>query len=431
MTFSLPNSESVFQEAQAFLVGGVNSPVRAFGAVGGTPPFIQRAKGSRLWDIDGHRYIDYVGSWGPMILGHAHPKVTKAIKEALKNGTSFGAPTIKEVEFAALIRSAYPSLEKVRFVNSGTEATMSAIRLARGFTGKDKLIKFEGAYHGHADYLLVKAGSGATTLGVPTSAGVPDDFAAHTLLARYNDLESVKALLEAHRGKIAAIILEPVCGNMGLVAPKGTFLQQLAELVRREGVLLIFDEVMTGFRLALGGAQDLYGIKPDLTCLGKIIGGGLPVGAFGGRQEIMDKLAPEGPVYQAGTLSGNPLAMAAGYATVSELARLNPYKQLNESTKKLVDGIQERAAEHHLPLVTARLGSMFSIFFTGESAVDNYDQVQKVSRERFKVFYHEMLEQGVYWPPSPYEACFVSTAHGDFEIQKTLDAVDQAFGRIE
>jgi glutamate-1-semialdehyde 2,1-aminomutase len=430
MPFSLANSEQVFKEAQKILVGGVNSPVRAFGSVGGTPPFIHKAKGPYLWDIDGHRYIDYVGSWGPMILGHCHPKVIKAINRAAKEGTSFGAPTVREVEFAALIRQAFPSVARVRFVNSGTEATMSAIRLARGYTGRDKIIKFEGAYHGHADYLLVKAGSGATTLGVPDSAGVPAEFAAHTLLARYNDFDHVYQLIRENRGSVAAIILEPVCGNMGLVPPKGPFLQQLAELTKNEEILLIFDEVMTGFRLALGGAQELYGVLPDLTCLGKIIGGGMPVGAFGGREDIMAQLAPEGPVYQAGTLSGNPLAMAAGFATVSELVKMNPYKQLNERAKQLVDGIKKLAEQKGIPLVAARVGSMFSFFFSEETEVNDYDQVQCINADSFRIFYHAMLERGIYLPPSPYEAWFLSAAHGKSEIQKTLEAADSALERV-
>ncbi len=426
MSNSFDKSEQAFRRAQESLVGGVNSPVRAFGSVGGTPPFIARAKGAYLWDVDDNQYIDYVGSWGPMILGHTHPKVVAAINAAAESGTSFGAPTVQEVTFAELIRQAYPSMERVRFVNSGTEATMSAIRLARGATGRDKIIKFEGAYHGHADYLLVKAGSGATTLGVPNSAGVPADFAAHTLLARYNDLDHVKKLLGENQGSVAAIIIEPVCGNMGLVAPQGTFLQELSQLARAEGVLLIFDEVMTGFRLAFGGAQELYGIEPDLTCLGKVIGGGLPVGAFGGRADLMQQLAPEGPVYQAGTLSGNPLAMAAGLATVRELQALNPYKELNRSAKTLCDGVKAEADCCGVPMVVARIGSMFSFFFTAAKQVDNYDEVQGISADRFKGFYHSLLEQGVYPPPSPYEAWFLSIAHGEEEIAQTIEAAGRA-----
>lgn len=431
MPISLINSERLFQEAQKILVGGVNSPVRAFRSVGGTPPFIRRAKGAYLFDVDGNRYVDYVGSWGPMILGHRHPKVIRAIKKAIKDGLSFGAPTAKEVEFASLLKEACPSIEKIRFVSSGTEATMSAIRLARGFTGRDKVIKFEGAYHGHADYLLVKAGSGATTLGVPNSAGVPKEFVSHTLLARYNDFEHVHELVVQNKDSVAAIILEPVCGNMGLVAPKGPFLQQLAELTKNEGILLIFDEVMTGFRLALGGAQELYGVVPDLTCFGKIIGGGMPVGAFGGRKDVMSKLTPEGPVYQAGTLSGNPIAMAAGLATVGELMRQDPYKNLDQQAKRLVDGIGQVAEKNQIPLVTARVGSMFSFFFTHDDEVKNYDQVKSVNAARFRVFYHAMLEQGIYPPPSPYEAWFLSTAHGNNEIQKTIEAAEVALSKIE
>jgi glutamate-1-semialdehyde 2,1-aminomutase len=431
MVFSLPNAERIFDEAKEVLVGGVNSPVRAFGSVGGTPPFIQRAKGARVWDVDGHRYIDYVGSWGPMILGHAAPKVIKAIKKAASLGTSFGAPTVQEARFASLIQRILPSMEKVRFVNSGTEATMGAIRLARGFTEKSKIIKFAGAYHGHADHLLVQAGSGATTLGVPNSAGVPEEFVQHTLLARFNDLESVQALIAAHHGEIAALIVEPICGNMGVIPPKGSFLRQLSDLLKEEGIVLIFDEVMTGFRVGLTGAQGLYGIDPDLTCLGKIIGGGLPVGAFGGSTEIMKRLAPQGPVYQAGTLSGNPLAMAAGMATLEELVRRNPYKELNERCKQLVDGLQGLAEEKRLKIHFSRVGSMFSFFFTDQEDVSNYDQVQKINTRYYKKFFHALLEEGVYLPPSAYEACFISTAHGTFEIKKTLEAAERAFGVLQ
>ncbi len=431
MVKSFTKSTQLFEKSKKVLVGGVNSPVRAFGSVGGTPLFISQAKGAYLWDEDGNRYLDYVGSWGPMILGHAYPSVIAAVQQAAESGTSFGAPTAREIEFARLIQQAFPSMEQIRFVNSGTEATMSAIRLARGFTGRDKIIKFEGAYHGHADYLLVKAGSGATTLGVPTSKGVPASFTEHTLLARYNDLAQVQQLLEQHRGEVAAIILEPVCGNMGLVAPQGPFLQQLAELAKAENVLLIFDEVMTGFRVAFGGAQELYGIRPDLSCLGKIIGGGLPVGAFGGRADIMAHLAPEGPVYQAGTLSGNPLAMAAGHAMIQALAEQKPYSQLNQTAKIIVDGIRERAEQRHIPMVAARLGSMFSFFFTDQAAVTNYDEVQQISADRFKVFYHGMLEQGVYLPPSPYEAWFLSTEHGEAEVEITLSAAEHALDLVK
>lgn len=426
MAFGLPNSTRLFAEAKALLVGGVSSPVRSFKSVGGTPPFIQRAKGAHLYDVDGHRYLDYVASFGPMILGHATPRVVKAIRQAAKRGTSYGAPTVEELGLAAHIQRAFPSMERMRLVNSGTEATMSAIRVARGFTKKNKIIKVAGGYHGHADHLLVKAGSGATTFGEPDSAGVPAEFAAHTLIVPYNDLAAVEAMIKAHHADLAAMIIEPVCGNMGLVLPKGNYLIQLADLLASHAILLIFDEVITGFRVAFGGAQDLYGIRPDLTCLGKIIGGGLPMGVYGGRADIMKCVAPEGPVYQAGTLSGNPLAVAAGLATIKELAKRDPYLGLNERTKFLVDELQAIAIALRIPICLPRLGSLFSIFFTEQSEVLNYEQVLRCDQERYRHFFHAMLGEGIYLPPSPFETCFVSTAHGDYEIAKTLAAARRA-----
>ncbi len=430
MSLSTVNSERLFSDAQRLLVGGVNSPVRAFKGVGGTPLFIHKAKGARLFDVDGHRYIDYVASFGPMILGHAPRPVIRAIRKAAKAGTSYGAPTVGEVSLAAHLQQAFPSLERMRLVNSGTEATMSAIRAARGFTGRDKILKVEGGYHGHADHLLVKAGSGATTLGAPDSAGVPAEFAAHTLLVPYNDLAAVEGMIDRYSDQIAAMIIEPICGNMGLVLPQGNYLIQLAELLAAKGILLIFDEVITGFRVALGGAQSLYGIRPDLTCLGKIVGGGLPIGVYGGRADIMKRVSPEGPVYQAGTLAGNPIAVAAGLATVQELMNTNPYLALNERTKYLVDRILAAADQRRISLRMSRIASLFSFFFTEASEIANYQQVQQVNKERYAQFFHAMLEEGVYLPPSPFETCFVSTAHGDYEIDKTITAAERALDRL-
>lgn len=398
---------SLFEEALQLMPGGVNSPVRAFGAVGGTPPFIARALGSKLWDVDGKEYIDYVGSWGPAILGHAHPKVVAAVQEVAERGLSFGAPTELENRLASMVIQILPSIEKIRFVNSGTEACMSAVRLARGATGRDKIIKFKGCYHGHADCLLVEAGSGAATFGVPSSAGVPKDFAKHTLVAPYNDLQTIEQLLQKNKNEIACVIVEPIAGNMGCVPPLDGFLTGLRELCDAHGALLIFDEVMTGFRVALGGAQELYHIRPDLTCLGKILGGGLPVGAYGGRKDLMDQVAPLGPVYQAGTLSGNPLAMTAGIKTLEQLTQYHVYDRLNEISAMLTSGIQEIIQTKKVPAHIQSVGSMWTLFFNKGPAA-------------FKKFLHAALTRGIYLPPSQFEACFVSLAHKKAEIDQTL-----------
>ena len=417
-------SRSLFKEAKRHIPGGVNSPVRAFKAVSGSPPFIARAEGSRIYDVDGNEYIDYVGSWGPMILGHCHPKVKEALKEAVDRGTSYGAPTALEVELARLIKEAYPSIEMVRMVNSGTEATMSALRVARAFTGRNKIIKFEGCYHGHSDSLLVKAGSGATTLGVPTSPGVPAHIAGDTCVARFNDLESVREIMEAHRDEVAAVIIEPIPGNMGVILPEAGFLQGLRELTEQQGSLLIFDEVMSGFRVAYGGAQGLYGIKPDLTCLGKIIGGGLPVGAFGGRRDVMGLLAPEGPVYQAGTLSGNPLAMTAGIETLKLLREGEIYRDLEEKTERLCKGLEEVLRGKGVPFHITRAGSMFTLFFT-EGPVKDYQDALRSDTSLFARFHKGMLERGVYLPPSQFEAAFLSLAHTQEDIERTIEAAGE------
>lgn len=408
---------NLFEEALKLMPGGVNSPVRAFGAVGGTPPFIARALGSKLWDVDGNEYIDYVGSWGPAILGHAHPKVVAAVQEAAECGLSFGAPTELENRLAAMVIQIFPSIEKIRFVNSGTEACMSAIRLARAATGRDKIIKFKGCYHGHADFLLVEAGSGAATFGIPSSAGVPKDFAKHTLVADYNDLASVEKLLAQNKNEVAAIIVEPVAGNMGCVPPCPGFLEGLQELRTKNQVLLIFDEVMTGFRVALGGAQELYNIRPDLTCLGKILGGGLPVGAYGGRKDLMDQVAPLGKVYQAGTLSGNPLAMTAGIKTLEQLTQYQVYDRLNEISNALTSGIKKIIETKKIPARIASVGSMWTLFF---------NQGPKA----FKKFFHAALKGGIYLPPSQFEACFVSLAHKKAEIDKTLDVFEPILAKM-
>ncbi len=424
------HSQHLYKQAQNTIPGGVNSPVRAFSGVGGTPVFIERADGAYLYDVDGNRYIDYVGSWGPMILGHNDNKIKKAVIEAIENGLSFGAPTEIEVKIANLIVELIPSIDKVRMVNSGTEATMSAIRLARGFTGRDKIIKFEGCYHGHADCLLVKAGSGALTFGQPNSPGVPADFAKHTLTCAYNDLNSVKTTFEQYPEQIACIIVEPVAGNMNCIPPMEGFLQGLRHLCDQYGALLIIDEVMTGFRVALGGAQSYYQVTPDLTCLGKIIGGGMPVGAFGGRKEIMDKLAPEGPIYQAGTLSGNPIAMAAGYACLTQLTDVSSYQKLNALTTELTTGLQQVALEKNIPLVTNQVGGMFGLFFTDAKQVNHYHDVMQCDIERFKRFFHLMLEQGIYFAPSAFEAGFMSLAHTRDDIQHTIDAARYSFSKL-
>ena len=409
-------SRILFEEARRLMPGGVNSPVRAFGAVGGTPVFIDHAEGASLVDVDGNTFIDFVGSWGPMILGHAHPDVTAAITEAVEGGTSFGAPGEMENRLARLIIDRVPSLEMVRMVNSGTEATMSAIRLARGYTGRDKIIKFEGCYHGHGDSFLIKAGSGALTLGVPSSAGVPVAVAGETLLARFNDLESVQALFRAQGEEVAALIIEPVAGNMGCIPAKTAFLEGLRELCTQHGALLVFDEVMTGFRVHPQGAQGLFGSTPDLSTFGKIIGGGLPVGAYGGRREIMEQVAPMGPVYQAGTLSGNPLAMAAGCATLA-LCNEDLYTQLERLGQRLADGVQAIITASSAELSMNRVGSMFTLFFTG-SDVNGYADVLGCDTDRFGRFFHHALENGIYLPPSQFETAFLSAAH-------TKDHIDQ------
>jgi glutamate-1-semialdehyde 2,1-aminomutase len=414
-------SEQLFAEALKYIPGGVNSPVRAFRAVGGQPFFVNKAKGARVWDVDGNKYIDYVGTWGPAILGHAHPKIIKAVRAAAQNGTSFGIPNPFEVTLAKMICAWVPSVQKVRMCNSGTEACMSAIRLARGFTKRDKIIKFDGCYHGHADSLLVKAGSGALTFGNPDSAGVPAAFTQHTVVLPYNDPEAVKAAFAANPNQIAGIIVEPVPGNAGLYLPKPGYLEFLREITKANDALLLFDEVMTGFRLAKGGAQERFGITPDLTCFGKVIGAGLPVGAFGGRAEIMDCLAPVGPVYQAGTLSGNPLAMAAGIAALEELAASDAYAKLEELGAALEAGMKDAAKSAGVPVQFNRCGSMFCGYFTSEP-VHNVADAMKSDRERFKKYFHGLLAEGVYIAPSQFEAGFMSTAHSAGDIAKTVKA---------
>ena len=422
-------SEELFKKALQYLPGGVNSPVRAFRAVGGNPFFVNKAKGCRIWDVDGNEYVDYVGTWGPAIHGHAHPRIVQAVQETAVYGTSFGIPNPLEVKMAEMIRRLVPSVEKVRMCNSGTEATMSAIRLARGFTGREKIIKFEGCYHGHADSLLVKAGSGALTFGYPDSAGVPAAFTQHTLLAPYNDLEAVKALFAANPGAIAGIIVEPVPGNSGVFAPLPGFLEGLREVTEKNGSLLIFDEVMTGFRVAKGGAQERFGIKPDLSCFGKIIGGGLPVGAFGGRAEIMDYLAPLGPVYQAGTLSGNPLAMAAGIASLELLLENDCYTKLEQLGQQLESGMQDAARSAGIPVRFNRVGAMFCAYFT-DQPVRNLADAMKSDRERFAKYFRGMLEQGVFLAPSQFEAGFLSTAHTEADIETTIRAAQTVLKKI-
>ncbi|WP_213991577.1 glutamate-1-semialdehyde 2,1-aminomutase [Sodalis sp. dw_96] len=426
----MSHSETLYAQAQQLIPGGVNSPVRAFNGVGGTPLFIERADGAWLYDVDGKAYIDYVGSWGPMVLGHNHQAVRDAVIDAVGRGLSFGAPTEIEVKMAALVTELMPSMDMVRMVNSGTEATMSAIRLARGYTGRDKIIKFEGCYHGHADGLLVKAGSGALTLGQPSSPGVPADFAKHTLTCTFNDVESVRQVFELYPREIACIIVEPVAGNMNCVPPLPDFLPGLRALCDEFGALLIIDEVMTGFRVALAGAQDYYGVVPDLTCLGKIIGGGMPVGAFGGRREVMQVLAPTGPVYQAGTLSGNPIAMAAGYACLNEIAKPGIYQTLTGLTERLAQGLLNAARAEGVPLVVNHVGGMFGLFFTDAPAVTCYRDVMACDIERFKRFFHMMLEEGVYLAPSAYESGFMSLAHSHEDIDRTVDAARRSFARL-
>jgi glutamate-1-semialdehyde 2,1-aminomutase len=422
-------SITVYRRALEMIPGGVDSPVRAFKAIGISPTFIDRAKGSKIWDIDGNEYIDYVGSWGPMILGHAHPGVVAALKKAIPKGTSYGAPTLLEVELAAKVKKAFPSMELVRMVSSGTEAVMSAIRLARGYTGRDKILKFEGCYHGHGDSLLVKAGSGATTFGIPDSLGVPEDLAKHTLTASYNDLEGVKSLVRQYSGQIACIIVEPIAGNMGVVLPEKEFLEGLRKICNGEGIILVFDEVISGFRVAYGGAQELYQIKADLTCLGKIIGGGLPVGAYGGKREIMEKIAPLGGVYQAGTLSGNPLAMTAGMVTLELLKSKKVYQDLGKKTYYLTEAISEKAEENGISITINRGTGMFTLFFTA-GPVRDYRTAKTSDTKRFAQFFIEMMEQGIYLPPSQFEAWFISLAHTQKDLDQTIEACDTAFKKM-
>ena len=420
------NSKKLFAEAQKYLPGGVNSPVRAFKAVGGTPPFIARGKGSKIYDADGNEYIDFVNSWGPMILGHAYPPVVAALKKAVEQGTSYGAPTELETVLAKMISTAMPSIEMLRLVSSGTEATMSALRLARAFTGRDKIIKFDGGYHGHADGLLTKAGSGVATLGIPDSPGVPASYAQCTLVAPYNNLEAVEQLFKSYPEQIAALIVEPVAANMGVVPPQPGFLAGLRKLTAKYGTLLIFDEVITGFRLSYGGAQSVLKIAPDLTCLGKIIGGGLPVGAYGGRRDIMSLMAPLGPVYQAGTLSGNPLAMTAGIETLKALNQAGVYAQLEKKSAALGKGIIKAAAAAGVGLYVSRVASLLTAFFTPDEVVD-YESAKKSDTRLFGKFFWQVINEGVYWPPSQFEAAFISLAHSDEDIEFTVAAIARAF----
>jgi glutamate-1-semialdehyde 2,1-aminomutase len=422
-------SSALFERAKEIIPGGVNSPVRAFRGVGGTPLFIQSASGATITDADGKTYIDYVGSWGPMILGHAHPEVISAIQSAATRGTSYGAPTELEVLLAEEVIDAFPSIEKLRLTSSGTEATMSALRVARGFTGRAKIVKFEGCYHGHGDSLLVRAGSGVATLGLPDSPGVLPEVANNTITVPFNDTSALEAVFAEAGGQIAAVIIEPVVGNMGCVPPSENYLADVRRLTSRHGSVLIFDEVMTGFRVARGGAQELYGIKPDMTCLGKILGGGLPVGAFGGRREIMDQVAPVGPVYQAGTLSGNPLAVTAGLTTLRLLKSLNPYPQLERAAARLVVGMNDAASETGIHAVSNRVGSMFTTFFT-QNPVTDWTSANLSKREAYARFFHAMLAGGVYLAPSQFEAGFVSTAHSDEIIEKTIAASRAAFAGV-
>lgn len=426
----MQTNHALFTLAQRHIPGGVNSPVRAFNGVGGDPIFFREGKGAWLTDAEGKKYIDYIGSWGPMILGHAHPDVVDAVQKAAIKGLGFGAPTEIEIEMADLVCQLVPSMELVRMVSSGTEATMSAIRLARGYTRRDKIVKFEGCYHGHADSLLVKAGSGALTLGEPSSAGVPAALAEHTLTLTYNDLDSVSQCFEQQGNEIACIIVEPIAGNMNCIPPQAGFLEGLRHLCDQYGVVLIFDEVMTGFRVSLGGAQELYDVKPDLTTLGKVVGGGLPVGAFGGKREIMEYIAPLGPVYQAGTLSGNPIAMAAGLSTLKLLQAPNFHQQLSDSAAALVQGLQQAADNAGIGFATNQVGGMFGFFFTQEKSVSHFAQVVACDQEIFKQFFHGMLGEGIYLAPSSYEAGFISAAHGEVEIQKTITAAKKVFSTL-
>lgn len=432
---NLEKSAEAFAEAKTLMPGGVNSPVRSYANVDSNPPFIARAEGSKIYDIDGNEYIDYVGSWGPMVVGHAHPQVVKALQEAAARGTSYGAPTLIESELAKLVMKVYPSIETIRMVNSGTEATMSALRLARGFTGREKIVKFIGCYHGHSDSLLVNAGSGMATFGVPSSPGVTKGTAADTIAIPYNDEDAFASLMEEYGEEIAAVIVEPIAGNMGLVLPKQGYLRKLRNLTEQHGALLIFDEVMCGFRASLGGAQAAYGITPDLTCLGKIIGGGLPVAAYGGRRDIMANVSPVGPVYQAGTLSGNPLAMTAGLETLRiitaepEEGKADYSRELTIKTKKLLLGWQEKAREAGVTIQAHQAGSMFGIFFH-EHEVWNYEDSAAADQEAFKVWFQAMLEQGIYLAPSQFETLFLSGAHTDEDIERTIEAAERAFGAV-
>ena len=426
MPLKLDSSERAFGRANRFIPGGVNSPVRALGAVGGTPFFAASGSGSHLVDIDGNRYIDYILAYGPLILGHSNPAVLRAVRAAAENGLAFGSPTEGETVLAELITGALPAMEKVRLVNSGTEATMSAIRLARGFTGRDKIVKFTGCYHGHADYLLVKAGSGAATFGVPDSAGVPSDVAKNTISVPFNSVEAVEAAFEENPGQVACVIVEPVAGNMGCVPPRDGFLQGLKDLCHHEGALLIFDEVMTGFRVAWGSAQSLYDVTPDLTCLGKVIGGGMPVGAYGGREAIMEHVAPVGKVYQAGTLSGNPLSVAAGIAQLQALRSGDVYETLEFRTRALCEGIGIAASESSIPVRVNRVGSMFTVFFT-DQPVEDMDMAKASDLDLFRAYFHGMRERGVNLPPSQFEACFLSSAHTAKDIDHTVDAAREVF----
>lgn len=430
MTYNISHSEDLFKRAQKHIPGGVNSPVRAFKGVGGTPIFFTKGEGAYVYDADNNEYVDYVGSWGPMIFGHANQAVLDAVKDRLEQGLSFGAPTEIEIEMADTVCEVYPSMDMVRMVNSGTEATMSAIRLARGFTGRDKMVKFEGCYHGHADSLLVKAGSGALTLGVPTSPGVPASVAEHTVTLEYNNIEQVKQYFAENGSEVACIIVEPIAGNMNCIPPVAGFLEALREVCDQSGAVLIFDEVMCGFRASLQGAQGYYNVKPDMTTLGKVIGGGLPVGAFGGRRDIMEHLAPLGPVYQAGTLSGNPLAMAAGLAMLKQVQQAGLYEQLTARVEQLMTGLQAAANKNNVPFTTNSVGSMFGFFFTEEKNISTFEQVSNCDQERFKKFFHGMLEQGVYLAPSAFEAGFMSAAHTEQDIEKTIAAADKVFASL-
>jgi len=423
-------TKKLFDEAKKRIPGGVNSPVRAFKAVSGTPLFINKASGAYLYDSENKKYLDYVGSWGPMILGHAHPEIVKAVNDAAKCGLSFGAPTEIETQMANKICDLMPSIEKIRMVNSGTEAAMSAIRLARGYTGRDIIIKFEGCYHGHTDSLLVKAGSGALTFGVPTSPGVPTDLAKYTVTLTYNDIPQLQDTFEKIGNKVAAVIIEPIAGNMSLVPGNQKFLNTLRELCNKHQSVLIFDEVMTGFRVALGGAQSIFNITPDITILGKIIGGGMPVGAFGGKENIMNHIAPDGPIYQAGTLSGNPVAMSAGLTTLNLISSKDFFNSLEHKTKILVDGITQSAKKIGVPLAMNYVGGMFGLFFTNEKMIDSFEKVINCNKEHYNIFFHGMLEEGIYLAPSSYEAGFVSSSHSDDDIELTIDTAEKIFKKI-